>query len=390
MSARLSNRPDTVMGRALAARALALASMQQTTRPRSGKGLLDLTLPATTMLPEHVRQSAKDALDRGETHYTSRPGVPELRRAIAERSTEQGFAAVADTTVVTNGGAEAIYIALQAVLSANSTALVIEPVAPHVIEMITFIGAKIERLVPNVEERFVPNVDAIARSSANVLVLSSPSLISGVAIPNRDLAASIGAAIARGMEVILDRSGVPCLYDPHEARFADSELGSKVITIGSFSAGYGLDGWRVGYFTAPSDRVGKLRGLKQAMSICTTAVSQYAALAALEGPDDWLTIRREGYRTRLATAVELLRSSPFAVVNPDAYPALLIDAHQYGPNDREVAERLARDCGIKVDPGSGLGSATAGFIRIDLGIEESVFRTGIDRLAMVRNGAAHE
>jgi aspartate/methionine/tyrosine aminotransferase len=312
-----------------------------------------------------------------------------LRRAIAARSTSEGFPATADTTVVTNGGAEAIYIALQAVLSAESTALVVEPVSPHVIEMITFIGAKIERISPSVGDRFVPSSSAIEQSRANALVISSPSLISGVEIPASDLERLIGAAVAQGMDVILDRSGVPCLYQPQGAPF-NAELGANVITIGSFSAGYGLHGWRVGFFTAPGDRAAKLRGLKQAMSICTTAVSQFAALAALEGPTEWLAARREEFNARRAAVVEQLRSSSFSVVSPDAYPALLIDARSVHSNDRELTARLAREYGIAVEPGSRFGDSTQGFLRIDLGVESPVLRSGIERIAQVRAGGADE
>ena len=377
-----------MMGRALAGRALALAAMQKATLVTPPVGSLDLTHAATTVLPEHIRQAAKDALDRGETHYTSRPGVPELRRAIAERSTADGFPATADTTVVTNGGAEAIYIALQAVLSAGSTAIVVDPVSPHIIEMITFIGATIERIFPSAESRFVPSSAELDLSNANALVISSPSLISGIEIPTPDLERLIGAAVARGMDVILDRSGAPCFYQPHASTF-DPALGAQVITIGSFSAGYGLHGWRVGSFTAPADRVGKLRGLKQAMSICTTAVSQFAALAALEGPTEWLSARRADFLSRRSMVVEQLHSSPFSVFSSDVYPSLLIDVRGCGSSDREFAVLMAREHGIYVEPGSRFGNSTIGFVRIDLGVEESVLRSGVQRLAEVRCGDAH-
>ncbi len=390
MSAGLAGRPDTVMGRALAERALDLARTQQRTRLVPREVPCDLTHPAATPLPEHVLQAAKDALDRGETHYTSRPGVPELRHAIATRSTEQGFPATADSTVVTNGGAEAIYIALQAVLSAGSTALVVEPVDPHVIEMISFIGARIERIIPSIENRLIPSADDVAQANAKVLVLASPSLISGVMIPDDDLARIIGIAIDRGMDVVLDRSLAPCLFEPASARFSHADLGAKVITIGSFSAGYGLHGWRVGYFTAPADRVGKLRGLKQAMSICTTAVSQYAALAALTGPTDWLDQRRHSFSARLESVVHGLSDSPLSVVRPDAYPSLLIDLRQLGQDDREIADQLAHRVGINLEPGSRFGQATRGFARIDLGVDEAVLQDGIDRLAGISKRGVSE
>ena len=87
------------------------------------------------------------------------------------------------------------------------------------------------------------------------------------------------------MTVVLDRSLATALYDPALARFGNPELGANLVTIGSFSAGYGLAGWRVGWLSAPPETMKLFRELKQAMSICTTAVSQFAALAVLDGPD---------------------------------------------------------------------------------------------------------
>ena len=123
----MASTQPTRMGQALATRSLELAGLHDARRLGGTRETLDLTRPATTQLPEHVQQAAADALDRGETHYTVRPGVPELREAVAERLNDQGFSATLDRTVITNGGAEALYIALQATLTLGSRALRLRP-----------------------------------------------------------------------------------------------------------------------------------------------------------------------------------------------------------------------------------------------------------------------
>jgi aspartate aminotransferase len=350
MSVRAFQRPDTTMGRALAQRVVDLVS-RQSLEPdihATAQDALDLTRSETIVLPEHIRQAAKDALDRGETHYTSRPGIPELRQAIAHRSTRDGFPATADSTVVTNGGAEAVYIALQAVLSKESTALVVDPMSPNLVDMIDFIGADIQRIDPDLRNGGRVSIADLEHVGADALVLASPSPLSGQALPPEDLVQIIGAGVDRGMQVILDRSNVPCLYDPAQAVFPNPELGARVITIGSFSAGYGLAGWRVGYFTAPTDLVAKLRGLKQAMSICTTAVSQFAALAALEGPQDWLGERRRDFVNRRELVQQRLGAVGLPAIDADAYPSLLIDSRAIDPDDQQAAARLASGAGVIV------------------------------------------
>ena len=107
-------------------------------------------------MPEHVQAAAAAALDRGETHYTTRPGVIPLREAIAQRLTADGFPATVETVLVTNGGAEALYIALQMLLTPSRRMVVAGPVPPNVVAMIRFIGAEPVLLPADVDVSLLP------------------------------------------------------------------------------------------------------------------------------------------------------------------------------------------------------------------------------------------
>ena len=376
------------MGQAMATRSLELAGLHDARRLGGTGETLDLTRPVTTQLPEHVQQAAADALDRGETHYTVRPGVPELREAVAGRLNDQGFSATLDRTVITNGGAEALYIALQATLTVGSRALVYGPAEPQLIEMIEFIGAEAIRIDGPEDNHFLPAKSDIEKLEADVLVLTSPSPVSGAALSLAEISDIAGSAVERGMQVILDRSLADCLYDPTGEHWPNKELAARVFVIGSFSTSHGLRGWQVGYFVSPDEQLGRLRELKQALSICTTAVSQYAALAALEGPQDWLADRLATFTERRDRTIERLRQAGFDVIQPDAYAPLLIETHRVHPDDRVVARRLEQEAGIIVEPGSRFGPATAGYIRVSLGCDKDVLASGIEAIAaMNRNGS---
>ncbi len=212
MPSTLPFRPDTPMGRALAGRAVRLAEALEVASASPAPA------PAPpTVAPEHVRAAAKDALARGETHYTSRPGVVELRKAIARISTEQGFPATAESVVVTNGGAEALYITLQAVIGTGDRVAAPEPLQPNVAEMIGFIGGDLHRIATTPENRFLPSIEDIFAVDPNVILLASPSPITGVALDDDTLRDIIARAAERGAVVILDRSLIPALYDPTRA-----------------------------------------------------------------------------------------------------------------------------------------------------------------------------
>lgn len=367
------------MGRALANRALIVADAQSGGTSTGSTELIDLTSGENRQAPEHVQQAAKDALDRGETHYTTRPGITELRQAIAQQSAAAGVPCTADSTVITNGGSEALYIALQCVVKSGDKVAIVGPVAPNVIQMIEFIGGTAVHLTGGLENGFYPSVDAVKGANAKSVLVTSPSVLTGTALSDDDLQQIIRASMDKSSEVILDRSAATCSYEPQPRLFSDESLGSYPIVIDSFSHGYGLGGWRIGYFTAPDHLMGDLRNLKQAMSICTTAVSQYAALAAVEGPDDWLTERRRDYARRRDRATELLAEAGLPVFESVAYPSIMIDVRSLDSSDVSVSSRLERE-GVRVEPGSKFGDGTAGFIRIDLGAPESELWSGIEQI----------
>lgn len=356
------------MGRALAGRAL---GRKTPGAHADAAAPLDLTRPEPQETAALIRDAAKAALEGGETHYTARTGILPLRQAVAESSTADGFPATAEGVAITNGGAEALYIALQAVLQPGSRALLCEPVPLRVTDVVQFIGA---------EPVAVRGIGDACLDGGDVVVAAAPSVLSGLAVPDDDLAALIETALGQNMTVIVDRSAAPNRYQPAPP-FGRPDLAAEVVTIGSFSGGYGLAGWRVGYFSSPAASMDRMAGLKEAMSISTTTVSQFAALAALEHSAELLAVQRECFAGRRDTAIEILAPSGVPFIQPDAYPALLIDIRHTGLDDQRFAERLVSETGVLVEPGSLFGESLAGHVRIDLGVEERTLIEGLTRLA---------
>jgi aspartate/methionine/tyrosine aminotransferase len=368
----------SVIGRRLAERAVTVAAGFGE-QPGAGEAV-DLTAPATSQPPAAVLAAAHAALDRGETHYTARPGIPQLCAALAARSTAEGFPADPGAVVVTNGGSEALYIAFQSVVRPGQRVLLAGPVAPNIPTMVRFVKGEPVRLETRATTRFAPTAEAIAGHEADVLLLASPSPVTGVAIPPDELATIARASAERGMTVILDRSLAWCCYDPALAQFPDPELGAKLLTTGSFSLAYEMAGWRAGYFTAPAEHAETMLELKQAMSICTSAVSQFAALAAIEEAGDWLDAKRATMLARRDAVIERLEEAGLFVIVPDAWPWLLLDTRLVHPDDRQAATMLREQAGIQVEPASPYGPSLAGYTRITLAASEDITYEGLDRL----------
>lgn len=340
-----------------------LAARARACDAASDEGLLDHPYPLDATAaeevnpPRFIREAAKAALDRGETHYTARHGIAPLRTKLAERATREGFPVGPEETIVTNGAAEALYVVLQTALRPGNTVFLVGPVSPQVVALATFLQLRVERLRLDQAERFASGWDA----SPSLLLVAAPSAVTGQMPAAPQLRTLIDRALDAGATVVVDRSRAWCLYRDAGYGF-DPSLGGRCITIGSFSTAFSMPGWRVGYVTAPGHQVSAPLELKQAMSICTSPIAQFAALAALEVADVWLAERRSFFAARRDA---LLRAGvPLAPA--DAWPVQLIDARPFGDDDIALAAHVAQARNVRVEPPSRYGAELRGYLRIDL------------------------
>ena len=207
-------------------------------------------------IPANVIQAAADALDRGETHYADRPGIPELRTLVADRlNAAYGLSYKPNDVTITCGSTEARYCALQ--LFIKGSAPIVCPGDTGAIEATAQLGGL----------RIVDTADAAQPDS--VLYLT----------PADDVAAWLDQAEANGWWVIWDTSGQPA-GSLHPAQRPG--LAARVISIDDVEGQ--MPGWRVGWMVG-SEKHTQLRAFKQAMTICTTNVSQWAAFELLRSED---------------------------------------------------------------------------------------------------------
>ncbi len=329
-----------------------------------------------TTPPPHVRQAAKDALDRGETHYTDRPGVPELRDAVARLLREAQGLPIAgkNNVVITCGGREARYIAIQNLVRPGDRVLVPPLRSPGVDEVIRIAEGQV------VEAPATPADPAFAAALTDdirLVMLPSPANPTGETL---DLTAvtRLADALSRVSTVVVwDQS----LMEPPTAGAGEAHLAAhpmlaeRTITLGSLSHAWGLGPWRVGYLAGPDALLKPMRDLKQALTICTTAVSQFAALAALTGPQDWLRDLAAERQARRAAATDALRTLGTRVAD-GVGPYVWANASPLGLDGDQLAGRLAQR-GVRVTPGSTYGPAGRPFVRITLAAPAETLATAL-------------
>jgi aspartate/methionine/tyrosine aminotransferase len=337
----------------------------------------------------HIREAAKRALDEGATHYTTRPGLDPLREAVARKLGERNGIQVdpQSDVIITSGTQEALFIALHVLLEPDDEAIVLRPSRPAYVEIVRAAGGVVKEVNLIGGSRSGGSVTGIAldperlarrvTSRTRVLVLGSPLVPAGIVPTQETLQALTRLAVERNLAVIADEAYEPFVYDgaTHCSIGSLPGMAERTITINGFSQGYAMKGWRVGYMAGPQRLIASMMKLKQALSICSAAVSQYAALAALTGPQTPLEEAQQLVARRREVARAALDRARISYLRSPAGFHLLLAARN---RNHLPVNRLAEETGVLLAPGSRFGAPSR--LRLSLTQEEEEIEEAVRRL----------
>ncbi|MER2135412.1 MAG: pyridoxal phosphate-dependent aminotransferase [Arthrobacter sp.] len=338
--------------------------------------------------PVHVLQAAQETLARDETGYTPNAGIAPLRAAFAERVSEQtGQDIDAGRVFVTSGAQQALHLAMSMLLDAGDEILIPNPGYP------TFaMTARLLHAVPveyplHPANGFQPRIEDIESRitpRTRVLLLNSPSNPLGAVFSPGLTRKLVELARRRGLWILSDECYEAFTYDvPHVSPLAYDGGGSgeRVIASYTLSKTYGLTGLRVGALVTPAGLETQLSTVMESIVSCVASPSQYAAVAALTGPQDYVKEAAAHYRGNrdAASAVLDAKGIPYLAAQGAFY--LWADlSHVSGGDIRAWTRQFLTDAGVAVAPGTAFGSIGEGWIRIALcgGRDELV--AGVSRL----------
>lgn len=349
------------------------------TTPPPPADVIDLVQTEAPATPAVVAQAAAASLERGETHYTDRAGILPLREALAARLVAEGLDADPERLIVTNGGSEARFIALQTLLPPGGRVLAVGPLHADVRRMLQLLGAQVVDLPLRGSRRFRPDAADVAAAlpGVDLVLLADPCPISGVSDPD-SAQQVLELAVRQGTRVLLDRSAAWQQYGGVTTPL-DLAADAPVWVVGSFSGTWAMHGWRVGFLLTPKvDRGGPL-AFKESMSICTSSLAQHVALAVLADDGGWLAARRTDLAARRERVLQELAFGGVDVLAPDAWPSLLLHTWAVHPDDVQAVEMLERQGRVRVEAASRHGAGLVGWVRIVLGDEEQTLE-GVRRL----------
>jgi aspartate aminotransferase len=334
--------------------------------------------------PEHVVEAAVTAARDGRTNYTPNAGIEPLRRAIAERLRARDVAADADRVVVTTGGVEALYLTLLTVTDPGDEVIVPTPAWPNPLS-----GAQLANAVPvevplDPADGFAFDADRIVAAideRTGAVVLTSPSNPTGRVFDVSEMERVVAAAAAHDAYVVADEVYHELVYDHAQPRLAAvTDHPERVVTVDSCSKTYSMTGWRVGWLSGPEPVTTAVTKIHESTTSCVNSPAQYAAVAALTGPDEPVREMKAAFERRRDLVVDRLREIPgVSLTPPDGAFYAFVDVSALPESSMEVARRLLFEYDVVAAPGSAFGRSGEGHLRFSFANDADRLERGLDR-----------
>jgi len=307
--------------------------------------------------PAHIVETAKQAMDRGETHYTSDEGLPELRRAIAERESQKlGLELDEEDVVVTAGATGGTYSTLVASIDPGDEVLLPDPYYSGYYYAVQMAGGTLVGVRQAEGRGFQIDTDELERKispKTKVMVVVSPNNPTGVILTSDTLKAMAEIACKNDLLVVSDEVYDQFVFDGKFQSIATFPgMSERTVVINSFSKTYAMTGWRIGYAVGPKEIIGQVAKASHSTGICVNSIAQYAALAALKGPQEPMKKMLETYKTRRRLLVDALKKIPqFSLVEPQGAFFAFPNISATGKTSMDLFKYLLREARVVVLPG---------------------------------------
>lgn len=359
-----------------------------------GKQIIDLSAGEPDIdTPEHIKEAAIQALRDGKTKYTPVPGTPACREAIAKKLTEDnGIATDPANVIVTNGGKQALSELFGAILNPGDEVIIPAPYWVSYVPMVELAGGVpvVVQTDPLHGYKLSPDqLQAAITSKTRAFVFNSPSNPTGAGYSENDMRA-LGAVLANSnILIISDEVYEKITYGDFKFNSIAAvlpDLQDRIVTINALSKTYSMTGWRIGYATGPADIIKGMNKLQGQTTSNVCSIAQAAAIAALNGPHDFLVELVQNYERRMQTALDFVSATPGLSVPVKPVGAFylfirideLLQLNSQGlKGSIDLAARLL-DQGVAVVPGEAFGDASA--FRISVSLADATLTEGLKKI----------
>jgi len=362
----------------------------------AGKTVFDLSVgePDFTT-PAHICAAAKAALDAGHTHYTAAAGIVELRTAVARQYHERhGLTYAPDQVVISNGAKHSLHNVFTALCNPGDEVIIPAPYWVSYAEIVKLTGARPVIVATSEAEDFKLSPAALRKAitaRSTILLLCSPSNPTGSMYSREELAELAKVATEHDLVVVSDEIYERLVYGNHQFASLATVLPGmqeRTILVNGASKAYAMTGWRIGWTLSPKNIATAMADLQSQETSNPASISQYAALAAIEGPqncvDEMLAefaSRRELVRRRIAKIPGLscadMAGAFYAFVNISKYLGRKYDGTLVSDSSQWCLALLEQQS-VATVMGSAFGAE--GYARLSFATDKATLSAAFDRI----------
>ena len=320
--------------------------------------------------PWNVCQAAIDSIERGETHYTSNSGMPELR-ALIEQSLAERFRVhyKPEQMLVTVGASEALDLAFRALLNPGDEVLIPAPSYVSYEPGVRFAHGVSVPIVTEEQDDFVirpENIERAITPKTKLLVIPYPNNPTGAVLSAEDIVAIQSVALKHDLFVIADEIYAELTYGRDHVSFAEG-FEDRTLLINGFSKAFAMTRWRLGYAAGPKPVIDAMLKIHQYTMLCAPIMSQKAGEEALrtEMHKNYYQVREmvRNYNRRRVFVVQSFRDMGFSCFEPRGAFYAFPNITKTGLSSEEFCRRLIMEQHVACVPGTAFGASGEGFIR---------------------------
>jgi len=349
--------------------------------------------------PDHIKAAAIKAINDGFTKYTAVDGTPALKKAIiAKFQRDNGLDYAMDQILVSCGGKQSFYNLAQAVLDPGDEVIIPAPYWVSYPDMSILAGGVPVLVTAGASQKFKINAQQLAAAitdKTKLFVINSPSNPTGMAYSAEELAA-LGEVLREHPRVLIATDD---MYE-HILWPGNSfvnilnvcpDLKDRTLVLNGVSKAYSMTGWRIGYAGGPTDIIKAMKKIQSQSTSNPTSISQVAAQAALEGPQDCITEMLTAFKERHDYVVDRLNGMDGIECLPSdgtfyCFPNVegALQKLSSVKNDLEFSEYLITEAGVALVPGTAFG--LSGHVRISIATSMQNLQKALDRIEQVLKG----
>jgi aspartate aminotransferase len=334
--------------------------------------------------PDTAKEGAISAIHHNYSHYTVVSGIIELRQAIVKKLAKDNHIVYAPEEIVVGVGTkQLLYHAFQVLCNPGDEVLVPTPTWSTYIEQIKLAGA-IPIIIPlkSPFKLHAKDIQKFVTSKTKAIILNSPSNPTGATIDLDELHKIAAIAVKCNFWVISDEIYEKILYSGKHISIAslNSEIKNKTITINGFSKAYAMTGWRIGYAAGPKEVIASFIALQGQTTSNASSISQYAALAALQGSQSTVTkmCYQFGQRRKLVLA-GLTKCRGLEVLNPEGAFYVFVSVKKLLNKELSTSatwcQALLEEAHVAVVPGEAF--ELPGFFRLSFAASPAQLKIGL-------------